>query len=80
MTKISKNAEVSPPVVMGDTSRVVHAFSLQFDRYYAELQDKICNEYSNMRCKYMEQYQANFEQNTIVKEDRIADFGLEIAS
>ena len=80
MTKISKNAEASPPVVMGDTSRVVNAFSLQFDRYYSELQDKIFNEYSTMRQKYMEVYQTNFELNNTVKEDRITDFNQEIAN
>ena len=71
MTKMSKVAEVSPPVPVGDTSRVIYAFSLQFDRYYGEMQQQIVDEYVRMRTKYMELYQNNLELNTSVKEERL---------
>ena len=56
MTKMSKAAEVSPQVPVGDTTRVINAFSLQFDRHYIELHDKIVNEYADMRTTYMAIY------------------------
>ena len=78
MTKMSKVAEVSPSVPVGDTSRAIQTFSMVFDRLYNQFSEQLVKEYAQMRNSYMVEYQSNLDQNTSRKEDKISEVSTEI--
>jgi len=53
MTKISRVAEVSASIPVGDTSRAISTFSTVFDRLYDDFSEQIVKEYAQMRNSYM---------------------------
>jgi hypothetical protein len=60
VTKVSKVAEVSPMIAIGDTSRSIQGFNLTYDRLFAEFQQKLVEKYTEMRQGYMSEFQDNF--------------------
>ena len=55
-TKISRVAEVSAPIPVGDTSRAISTFAMVFDRLYADFSESLVKEYAGMRNSYMVEY------------------------
>ena len=53
---MSAIAHVSPPVAVPETSRSVQAFSITYDRLFAEFKRELVNEYGSMRGCYMGEY------------------------
>lgn len=78
ITKLSKVAEVSAPIPVGDTSRAISSFAIAFDRLYASFSEQIVKEYEQMRNNYMNEYQSNYDMNTSRKGDRISEVSTEI--
>ena len=78
ITKLSKVAEVSAPIPVGDTSRAISSFAMVFDRLYASFSEQIVKEYEQMRNSYMNEYQSNYDMNTSRKGYRISEVSTEI--
>ena len=78
ITKLSKVAEVSAPIPVGDTSRAISSFAMVFDRLYANFSEQIVKEYEQMRNSYMNEYQSNYDMNTSRKDGRITEVSTEI--
>lgn len=55
-TKVSRVAEVSAPVPVGDTSRAISSFAMVFDRLYLDFSESLVKEYEQMRNSYMMEY------------------------
>lgn len=62
-TKLSRVADVSPPVPLMDNQRHVISFNKSFERLYFTFADKVMNEFNQMRNSYIIQMQENFEKN-----------------
>ena len=77
-TKISRVAEVSAPIPVGDTSRAISTFAMVFDRLYADFSESLVKEYAGMRNSYMVEYQSNYDLNTSRKGDKITEVSTEI--
>jgi len=45
-TKVSRVAEVSAPIPVGDTSRAISTFSMVFDRLYSDFSESLVKEYA----------------------------------
>lgn len=78
VTKVSRVAEVSAPIPVGDTSRAISTFSMVFDRLYSDFSDSLVKEYAQMRNSYMVEYQSNYDMNTSRKGDKISEVSGEI--
>jgi hypothetical protein len=78
VTKVSKVAEVSPPVQLIETARSVESFNMTYDRVFAIFQAKLTAEYDKMHQTYIGEYQHNMDLNTSRKDDRIAEMNQSI--
>ena len=54
-------ARVSKTVELVETSRSIQTFKMTYDRLFKKFQERLVQEYSNMRGGYMSEYQLNYD-------------------
>ena len=71
-------AKVSARVELIETSRSIQTFKMTYDRLFKKFQERLIQEYSNMRGGYMSEYQLNYDQNSSRRDDRLVEMNMAI--
>lgn len=73
-------ARVSKVVELVETSRSIQTFKMTYDRLFKKFQDRLVQEYSNIRGGYMSEYQLNYDHNSSRRDDRLVEMNMAIES